>query len=210
MKTFNFIAAVALILFTTSVMATPQKTIDAVFDDKIDQISLDVGVGQIHVEGTDSDKIEIKVVIKTADEKEGFSFGFDRNDLDAIELVTKLKRGKMHLELSDQDDIHQHWILFVPNTLDVAIEAGVGEVSITQMSQDINVNVGVGTVEIKHPSNNFSKLDFKVGVGDMDLKHDSAYAEISSHLIGERFYQRGTAGPELAINAGVGEITIAN
>lgn len=170
--------------------------------DDINEISIHGSVGSMHFIQTD--KPEITVVLEISRQEEHW---FDDDiDLDAVELVSRVRNGRLTLEQTEEET-NTEWTIEMPASAVTRVELGVGEIEGEFGATELSVDLGVGEVDIEIPENAVGDIDLSTGVGEANLSGATREREnrafVSHDVSGE-----GEGAMDLDVNVGVGEIDV--
>lgn len=165
------------------------------------ELQIDFGVGSIRFEPTSAEQVEV-TVLATADD----DFNWRKNDLDAVELVTKQRGDRLQLSVSEEDDIAYEWVVKLPQMAALDLDLGVGEVKGQLQAMDINIDVGVGEVELL-VNGAVGRINADVGVGDSVIRGLSE-VESNRYMVAASSNARGSGKAKVNVDVGVGEITL--
>jgi hypothetical protein len=101
--------------------------------------------------------------------------------------------------------------LEVPAGLSLAAEVGVGKVRVTGMSKDLDLEVGVGQVEILMKEQDVGRVDLNSGVGDVELlvRNRDIEEEGLGPLGRNLTWEEGPGKARLRVHCGVGGVQVS-
>ncbi|MBV7314462.1 hypothetical protein [Shewanella sp. NIFS-20-20] len=199
-------AAMATLLIMTSAAANAEasRTLQASYPFQGQEVLLDIGVGSVKVMTTDEPIIRVEVEVKAA-ETGWFSWG--DVDLEYLALAPSQSAHRLALSLNEQDDINQHWLVYLPKEAAVEIDFGVGEVLVTGIEGDLRVDLGVGNVGISH-QHHYQDIDLDAGVGEVTIFSQGHALETNRSLVSQSYAVHQQGQGELTVKVGVGEIMV--
>lgn len=159
------------------------------------------GVGSIEIKCANISSIEVEVTVEPTT-----SFIIFESDISAAKLNATTKKGLLELEVP-LDDSEQHWVVRVPQHVNLLIDLGVGEVDVTDINQDFTAKVGVGEFSATLNQNSFKSINAETGVGGVSLSGFS-HSENDSHLVGNSAQINGEGSAILKVDVGVGGINL--
>ena len=133
-------------------------------------VSLDAGVGDIEVIGTEGDIVSWEVVLKP---RRGGIFSSSRRgeqEVREARLDADVRRGELRLEIdspSGDQRFEERWTIHMPARLAFELDFGVGDVRIRDLAGGINLDAGVGDVTLQVAG---GRVKVEVGVGDIDVR----------------------------------------
>ncbi len=191
-------------------------------------IDIDTAVGDVEIRGAQVDSVSARVNLRA---RKGW-FSSSRRAVtlvQGIELVPEVVGSTLRLRLrpaNHEEKYEASWSLLVPAAAGVRLEAGVGDVRITDVKGGIHVDLGVGDVqlvdvagevvidagvgdvEVSGPWAAFGPVRASVGVGKTLLQTPGGRQGGRGFVGGGQLVATGPGGARLAVEAGVGDITI--
>ena len=189
-----------------------RKEIVRNFEIKADQlVRLDLGVGEILIEGADVERVEAELLVTCRWGSEADCDELlDRVDLDSrstsrrliVEVVSDSSWRKTKLEIEGS--------LRMPRAASLEVDMGVGKLEVEGVEGDLNVDLGVGEVLLRLPAAAVGSVGLDAGVGEAELIGAGGYVEgRRSMLVGsEVFWDKGKGEARVRGDVGVGEITL--
>ena len=201
---------IAALTLTGLLMAAPalagDKTLTQSFNYQGEVLHLDVGVGEVELIASDSDQIEVRVELEGT--KTGFMFFGDKRDVSDVELDVNLKEGtRLSLSLSDNDDVKEQWRIFMPASVAVNLEMGVGRVETRGMDNSLEIDLGVGEVKVNH-SHEYADVELTSGVGDVSFSVNGRQAGVQRAMVSASYSARLQGQGNLHVDVGVGEVDV--
>jgi hypothetical protein len=190
-------------------------------------IRLDHSYGDVTVEGWDRPEVEVTVIKSmpfdyqpkhsemAAQHLERVSIGIDRRSDTELAIHTTLPaRKKRYFILPAQTTggVTLEYQVHVPRNSRLAIHHGVGSVSVSDVTGDIDASVGRGDIMLWLSPGSFSQglysIDAKVKFGHVTSELDGA--RVSQYVIGQHFTRVSPPSPahRLVLRMGYGGITI--
>lgn len=200
------------IAILTLALAAPLSAADDISNHSFDAtgvklVRLDHPVGELEIVGADVKTVEVRMEIDC-----------DSRDcekrIDDIRLESRSKNGELRLEVDGYptfgNGLSVNLEMRVPRAMAIAIEHGVGEVSIDAVDGDIDLESGVGEVDVHGSSKSFRSAEIELGVGESELTVDGASVDGDSFLFvgGETEWHKGKGESRLKIEVGVGEASV--
>lgn len=218
------LAALVTVMITASplTLASPASTKTKTFEAKsIHTIVLMADVGTVRVEPSPADVIEVRVTLRPK-RNTGFS---TLPDVNIINMTATVSGGRLTLDVKEKN-VEESWVLRLPRKMLSALElrVGIGEVSVTNHAQQlqldlgvgdatvlapigaVNVSVGTGNVLVKTSLNNAGAVDGAAGVGHVSLK--GLNVSMKSHMIGGKVSGKGRGHHPIQVKVGVGDAKI--
>lgn len=195
----------ASLLFSGSLSADSYKkilhTIDAAL---LESVEIEASAAEMEVEFYAGDEIELEIEL----EADGNWFGRRRGDVDRVELAVRTSETSVYLGISDQD-VEQHWRLKIPAKLAVAFEVGVGEIELEGLSNNLKMEVGVGSIRVDIADTDYARIHLSVGVGETAIKgFSNQQVDNERSFMSSDTYYHGDGELEIDIEVGVGEVEV--
>ncbi len=164
-------------------------------------IHINVPVGEIDLVTHDKDEIELKIVVKP--QNDGW---FSGDDIEHAELEYRVDGKDVYLEV-DVDKSVQKWTISIPQSANLDLDVGVGEVDLEDLYKNVNIDVGVGEVDLELATNDYHHIELDAGVGEVDLDGFKG-ARVKSGLVSGSLEWDGKGEYDIEIDVGVGEIDV--
>ncbi|MFT4861213.1 MAG: hypothetical protein ACI95C_000414 [Pseudohongiellaceae bacterium] len=193
-----------LILAASSSFADNYKHISqSLSADDFERLRLELTVGELAIEVWDEDTVEIDIELHA----ERSWLSWRRRNVEDIELDVEANGGELYVGITERK-IEQHWSLKVPATLAMEIEMDVGEVTVKALQNSLALELGVGSITIDTDEVDFDKIEASVGVGDATLRGFGSNADNERSFVSAQAYYEGDGEHHIAIELGVGEVSI--
>ena len=185
-------------------MAKDVKHINKTLDvEQGKQIELSVPVGSLNVNTCDCSEITLDITIEPSD---GWSL-FGKTDVSELELGIKDRSSRLSFEINE-DDVKQTWTVTLPASSPLAIEMGVGDVEITELNNDLNADVGVGSIDIATSADDYRLITLQSGVGDTSIRGFNGDVNEKRSIVSSNTSYHGKGRFDIDIEVGVGEVDI--
>ena len=173
------------------------------------KILLDFPVAELNVDSVPGNQVGLDVKVtcrertgRCADRAHELKLVYD-NSGEVFRIEMK-KFPKWHG--SGQLKIVAH--ITVPRELALRAELGVGQMNIRDVAGDLDVNLGVGQVNVDLPKAAFSSVNLDTGIGEASLVAAGRRYESSGLLAKELRWSEGTGRSRVKVDCGVGEIDV--
>ncbi len=190
-------------------------------------IDIDTAVGDVEIRGAEVDNVSARVTLRA---KKGKLASRQRTAklLENVELVPAVAGSTLRLRLrpeSHKGEYAASWSVVVPASAGVRLDAGVGDVRVIgvkggvyldlgvgdvrllDVTGEVVIDVGVGDVEVTAPWAAFGPVRASSGVGQGVLRTPEGRHR-GRGFVGHTLSATGPGGVRLAVEAGVGDITI--
>ena len=190
-KTAIALLALALAL---PLMADDKRSEHFSFDGgPIDLLDIEHPVGDLEIIDSPGNTIEIKMIVHCDDWLNCDS------KMDDIELSTRISSDTLVIEVEGYPrfggDISVDLEIRAPRRMSITAEHGVGETTIRGIEGDIEIEAGVGEIEIESNAAAFMSAEIEAGVGDADLRVSGEKVRKKSTFIGGEARWNGGADP---------------
>lgn len=200
--TFHAAAVLALLIAAPSAFADveishSEKSFDLASGRTLE---VEIPVGEVIVEGTSGHTVRAELRVK-CNQRTGKCADLAKK----LTLVTREKGDTVHLEIDGWPKMggtkpNVTVTLEMPRGSALEFELGVGDLKITGMASDLDIEVGVGHARIEMAESAVRAVDLEIGVGDAELRPRQKSADSSGFL--------GFLGKEISWDEGKGEARI--
>ena len=206
MRQLSLISALVMALSATTAKAEDVKVLEKVIDAKsFSKLVLEVPVGEINIKAAKGSDISLVVELEPDEDWLGRSSDLSDAQISVKENGTTLK---LKVDLDDDDDIEQNWTVTMPAEMAASFNLGVGAVEGDDLVSAINVDVGVGEVDISVNTSLYESIKLDAGVGDTSIKGGKGRYERDQVLVTSSSQLHGEGKKELEANVGVGDIEV--
>lgn len=195
----------ASLLFSGSLSAESTKRISRTIDAaSLVSVEIEAAVAEMGIEFYDGDEIELEIEL----ESDGHWLAWRRGDVDHVELEVRTTENKVYLGIRDRR-VEQHWRVKLPAKLAVAIDVGVGEIELEDFSNNLEMEVGVGSVRVEINDTDYAMIRASAGVGDTALKgFPGQQVDNERSFMSSDSYHYGDGDLEIEIEVGVGDVEV--
>lgn len=168
----------------------------------IEEIEIHASVGQMRIMPSEGN--EIRLVLEIESNDNGW---FDRSrDVSDVELESDV-RGKRLVLRQTEDETTTEWTVQMPAVARTSIEMGVGEIDAQFGPTELDIDMGVGDVEVSLPESSTGEIDLATGVGEVKLRgaHD---VENDRAFVSHDVHGSGDGDMDARIDVGVGEVRL--
>jgi len=178
-----------------------QQRIDA---EDLVHVDFEISIAQMDIEVYDGDVLELDLVIEA--DRDWWIFG--RKDIDNVELEVDRNGEQLKLRLDD-NDIQQEWVVRLPAHLAVSMDLGVGEVEFTDFANDLNLELGVGSMQLNVADNvDFESIHLNAGVGDTSVRSFDNGSDSERSFVGADSWYHGDGEFVVEVEVGVGDARV--
>lgn len=188
--------------FQAAATTEQQKTMSAEYQvTSSTKLSLDSGVGEIKFIATSGDTLSVTLTAKADSDKM-----WNDGDLEAVQLTAKQDGDRLVLSVPEQDNVKLDWVIQLPKIASVDADLGVGTIGGEMWTTDINLDVGVGEVDLELRGD-LAIITSDIGIGDSQVK-GVAEVENNRFLMTASSKGRGAGTAVVSINLGVGDSNV--
>lgn len=207
----NTLALLLVLMWTGAAAVAADETVRTldtrVFAGEVHTLEIDLGVGNITVEGTDSRDVEVEVDLSCGREDAVKC----QNRAQRIELVPRRKKGRLKVRLKGTPrgragGISAEMRLRIPRRLGLEVDLQAGNIALADIESHIEVDVGAGDVDVSGQQASMSEVKVAVGVGKADLWLGDGRIEGTGFPRTLNWHGNGAA--ELEIDVGTGDVTV--
>lgn len=198
------LCAILLLAITVPAMAASSKRVDeSIAAANLSYIDFEVSVAEMEIEVYDGDSVELDVYLEA--DRDWWFFG--RNDIDDVDVEIDQNGERLYIRL-DEDNIQQEWRVRLPAHLEVSMEVGVGEVELSNFANDLNLELGVGSVQLDVADVDFDTIHLEVGVGDVSIRGFDTSSDNERSFVGADSWYYGEGEFEISVDVGVGDADV--
>jgi hypothetical protein len=174
----------------------------------LESVRLGVKVGEVRVEGTETDRVSAVVTVKcnNASTKRCMERS-EKIRLDARTVGRSLRLDLRGVPKRFSSGLDVGVDLSVPRRLSLGLEVGVGEIEVRDLGGDLDMKVGVGEITVEAREGEIGRVRANVGVGDASLRARGGRVH-GEGFLGRDLRWTGTGEREVHVDVGVGEVTI--
>lgn len=178
-----------------------------VFAGEVHSLELDLGTGDLTIEGTKGRNVEVTVTLTCGRESEAKC----RRRADRLSIKPRRKKGLLLIRLKGASrgkaggisaDMH----IKVPRRLALEVDMLEGNVTISKMRSHIEVDAVAGDVDLQGRKQDLAEVKAAVGVGKVDLWLDEGRIEGSGFPRSVNWHGDGSA--EWEVDLGTGDISV--
>lgn len=193
-------------LAVTAASADTAKTLSKTLAYSGQEVLLDMDIGSAKFIATDEQEIRIEVLV-TPNESNWFSL-WGGADVEDVELDVVDSSSEIELKVTEQDDVKQEWVVYLPRQAAVNLNVGIGQVEVSNMENNIDIDLGVGHAEINHEIL-YSSVSLESGVGEVEVNSQGQSVEVNRNFVMQSYHNEEQTGfGQLNVNVGVGQIDV--
>ncbi len=206
-KLAKFTAVAASLLFSGVLSADSTKRISRTINAaSFGSVDIEVAVAEMDIEFYDGEDIVLEIEL----ESDGHWFSWRRGDVDDVELEVRRTERNVYLGIVDKK-VQQHWRVKMPAKLALAIDVGVGDIELKDFSNNLDMQVGVGSVRVDVDGIDYAMIRASAGVGDTAIKgFPGERVDNERSFISSDSFRYGEGDLEIEIEVGVGDIQVAS
>ncbi|AQS39376.1 hypothetical protein Sps_04273 [Shewanella psychrophila] len=193
-------------LAVTSASADSAKSLSQTYAYDGQKVLLDMDIGSVKFIATDEQDIHVEVLV-TPSESNWFSL-WSSLDISDVELDVVEASKEIELKLTEQDDVKQEWIVYLPRHAAINLNMGIGQVEVNNMENSIDIDLGVGHAEVNHEIL-FSSVSLESGVGEVSVNLQGQQVDVDRNFVMQTYEREDETGfGRLNVNVGVGQIDV--
>jgi hypothetical protein len=172
-------------------------------------IHLDFPVGEMEVSAGTGRQVQVQVRLECDSKRQSRCTEAAK----AIEIVSSTSGDRLHVELkgwpkAGTRGLEAHYVVSVPRDLPLKAEMGVGELRISGLESDVNVDIGVGEVTVKMAESAVASVNVDTGIGEASLFAQGHHWESSGLVSRELKWHEGHGKASVNVDCGVGEAEV--
>jgi hypothetical protein len=202
---YQVIFTLVVLAMTTALAAAEEQVTRAhQFDaSEFNSLRIDYRVGTLTLEESLNNMVEVELIIK---DKEGKRWFTRSPDLQNMDLNSRNRSEQLRLEFTEKN-VTTDWVVRVPALQSLHINAGVGVIQGGLPAAVVDIDLGVGTIELAARRASTGAVDLNSGVGETVIRGISSN-ERRSALVSSESSAHGDGTYALNANVGVGEVSI--
>lgn len=178
-----------------------------VFAGEVHTLEIDLGVGNITIEGTDGRDVEADVEL--------FCVRQDavkcQRRAQRIELLPRRNKGRLKMRLKGTPrgragGVSADMVLRIPKRLGIEVDLQAGNLVVSGLSSHMEVDVAVGDVDLKGQQSDIAKVNASVAVGQADLWIGEG--RIQGTGFPRSLKWQGSGEAEWEVDVGTGDVAI--
>lgn len=174
----------------------------------IEDIHIEIPVGELEVEAGDGRQVEIKIEILCENRT---SRCLERAK--DVRFVYSADDGRLHFQLKDWPKVNAKGLqvrarFIVPRDLPLRTELGVGELTVQGIEGDLRADLGVGEVNVTMPESAVGSVRLDTGIGEADLRAGGRRYESGGLFVRQISWNKGKGQSSVEVDCGVGEINV--
>jgi hypothetical protein len=170
-----------------------------------ERVVIDFSVGELEIVAIDGQEIHLTVEARCKRNRNCDELS------DEVRVITKTSADEVEIEVDGNDwhkDYHLRGRIEVPRSLAVEVSMKVGELEIEGVEQDLDVDLGVGEVDIELPESAVRSVDLRVSIGDASLRPRSGGSSVRGWLGKQVEWQDGKGRSRVDIDLSVGDAKV--
>ena len=173
------------------------------------RIRLEFPVGELRVVATDEPHVRFDIKVRCRrDSDERCAEMADHLILDSDDTG-----GTLNLRLHKYPHWNNHGMtvigtLSVPRALAVDIEMGVGELDITGIEGDLDIQLGVGDAEVRALRSRAGHVTVDTGIGDADIRGGGSGTRSRGFIGSHAMWSDSDGRSAVRLHVGVGDATV--
>ena len=174
-----------------------------------DTLVLDFPVGELRVEGTSGQTVEVTVEIECSSLRRRC-----KSAAEEIEIEVRQRSTRVVVEVGGwprwgTGGMKVSLVARVPRRTPLQVDMGVGQVQVRGLHSNVSVDLGVGEVEVEMDADRVRSVDLDSGIGESSVAvNGSPVKGRRSFLGGEIDWSEGTGTARIEVDLGVGAIDI--
>jgi prolyl-tRNA editing enzyme YbaK/EbsC (Cys-tRNA(Pro) deacylase) len=174
----------------------------------VDKVHLEFSVGQLTIEPSTDRNIHFTVKVRCKDNSRRCEERAEELEIEARRIGSTLKIEIPKTSGWDSNRATFRAVLLMPADLALRLEMGVGELTISGLAHDVDVNLGVGEARLRLDENHVREVTVSSGVGDASLRVGKRNLQGSGWLGHSVRWDDGPGRARIEVDLGVGETEV--
>lgn len=171
----------------------------------LESVEFEISVAEIDIEVYDGDEIQLEIELQS----QRSWFSWRRRDVEDIELEVRRSGNYVFLGI-DEQNLEQDWRVRLPAKLAVEMDLGVGDISIEDFSNNLEMEIGVGAVRVEVDDTDYEEIHLSAGVGDASIRGFRNRSDNERSFVSAESFYRGSGDLSMHIEVGVGDVEVRN
>ncbi|MEO5617235.1 MAG: hypothetical protein ABIS67_05660 [Candidatus Eisenbacteria bacterium] len=173
------------------------------------QVRIEFPVGELTVEASTGPRVTLDLSARC----KGRDSDDCRERAERIEVDAEETGGELRIKVKGYPKIHTggfnlQGVLRLPRELALRVEMGVGEIRISGIEGDLDVDLGVGEADIRTPGRAVRSIEVATGVGDASVMADGGRVRRRSFISSSASWADGRGRSSVNLKVGVGDATV--
>lgn len=164
-------------------------------------LHFDIPIGEVELETHSGDNVKLEVTVSIKDDN-----WFSDDDLSDTEMQIEADGNDVYFSVNKKEN-QQDWKILLPETASIELDVGVGSINIEGVERTLNVDLGVGEIEVDMAGKNYRRIDLDSGVGEVQIS-GLENTRVETSIVSESLDWRGEGEYKLDIEVGVGGIDV--
>ncbi len=203
MKLVKTLLLFVLVASGSSSAETYKHITESLSSAQFERLRLELTVGELEIEVWSGDTIELDIELRG----ERSWLMWRRRNIEDIEVEIRENGNELYVGIEERN-LEQEWHLKVPENLALEIEMGVGDVNIRGLVGSLALELGVGAVSITTLAQDFEIIEASVGVGDVSLHGFKQGTENGRSFVSADANYHGSGTSQVLVELGVGDVSI--
>ena len=169
-------------------------------------LEIDRPVGQLLLDGGDGTDVDATMSVRCTKDR-------CRDQVDKVALATERVDGRLKIKVegltrATASGFEVKLLVDAPGSLATEIDLAVGEVRVRGMTSNLEIDTGVGDIEVEMPRAAVKQVTLDAGVGEARLRTDLGEIQGSGMVGSGLKWSQGTGTAVVEIDTGVGQISV--
>ncbi len=175
----------------------------------LDEVYIDFPIGELEIEGTNADRIEVDVRI----ECDGWRARSCRDRADDVELEFDRHEDRLQLSFAGfskwrNRGMHINMTVRLPAPIDLAVDMSIGELELRELAGNVTVDMSIGEVSLRMREADVGRLSMDTGIGESSLVTPTGRSESAGLFTRELRWDQGKGEAQIRIDLGIGEVGV--
>ncbi len=175
----------------------------------LDEVYIDFPIGELRIEGTGADRIEVEVSIECT----GWRARACRERADDVELESDRRDDRLQLSFAGfskwrNRGMHINMTVRLPAPIDLAVDMSIGELDLRELAGNVTVDMSIGEVSLRMRQADVGRLSMDTGIGESSLVTPAGRSESAGLFTRELRWDQGEGEAQIRIDLGIGEVGV--
>jgi hypothetical protein len=175
-----------------------------------ERVRVQFSYGQLSIEPGEGNAVKLQLAVRCKRGGERCAELLDDIDFDVVTRDGEIEVRVDRLPKFNTRGISAKLRVFVPQGQRLVVEMGAGEIRISDLAHDVDIQLGAGEIDIHMPEAAVRSVALQAGVGDAQLRRGRGKIETArAHFIGASVrWDEGRGQARVAAQVGAGEVQL--
>ena len=175
---------------------------------QIETLRLDLPLGELAIEGTDGDEIEVSVRIDCSWRRKRCEERAEQVELLARERGNRFDLSFEGLRKWRSLGMSLEVRVSAPSRLELDLDVGIGEVEVAHFHNDVTIDLGIGELTVEMDESRVGTVSLDTGLGEARMSYRGGDLLTKGLFKNKVHWNEGKGPARLEFDLGIGEIDL--